>query len=157
MKMADIMGVKYGELFLVRDCFGTFKLMRSHAKNEVLLWKRDREHEWEEASADFVLRIISVSPDNIVHMPTIFPTLTGEQRAKLKALKALGYLYLAKDQDCDVYAYIGMPTRSVSIWTGGWDDPRHKVCDGLPERCLIGLVSWDGDPLYITDALRGAK
>ena len=154
MKTADIMGVKYGELVLIKDLFGEFRLMKSHARGEVLMWRLRHESDWVEANVETVLKIISDAPDNVIHMPAPFPTLTGEQRAKLKALKALGYLYLAKDQDGEVYVYIGMPTRYANFWVGGF---KHKVCECLPERCLIDLVSWDGEPLYITDALRGAK
>lgn len=78
--------------------------------------------------------------------------MTDIQKALLEALYYLGFGYLAKDANGDVYIYTSEPHRRVEDgWDPGWGRCR-KIMDNSP---LKNLVRWDGEPLNIQWALEG--
>ena len=79
--------------------------------------------------------------------------MTDIQRTLLEVLYYLGFGYLAKDANGDVYAYELKPLHRVEDGWGGWGRYK-KVMDNSP---LKNLVSWDGDPLNIRLTLEEKK
>jgi hypothetical protein len=78
--------------------------------------------------------------------------MTDIQKALLEVLYYLGFGYLAKDANGDVYAYESEPQRRLEdSWAPGWSR-FEKIMDNSP---LKNLVRWDGEALDIHRALGG--
>ena len=86
--------------------------------------------------------------------PASVSLLSDEQREQLKALYTLGYKWLAKDFDYQVYAHAGSkPSKSDEEWRNDCDC-FIRIHDGLPESAIKSLVSWsDPEPYDIVKAL----
>lgn len=79
--------------------------------------------------------------------------MTDIQKGILEALYYhLGFGYLAKDANGDVYAYESEPQRRLKeSWHPGWS--RYtKIMDNSP---LKNLVRWEEEPLNIRYKLEG--
>ena len=95
--------------------------------------------------------IIHAAPSGIIHLP---PPLTDEQREQLKAIWTLGYRWLAKNSDNNVYAYGNIkPIKEC----GGWGISNFefaRIHEWMPEGVVASLVSWsDHEPFDIAKAL----
>lgn len=76
--------------------------------------------------------------------------MTDIQKEILDVLYCLGFSYLAKDANGDVYAYESEPQRRLEdSWRPGLGQCK-KLMGNSP---LKNLVRWDGEPLNIQWAL----
>ena len=94
---------------------------------------------------------ISIAPSGIIHLP---PPLTDEQREQLKALWTLGYRWLAKNCDNNVYAYGNIkPIKECDGW-GTSNGEFARIHKWMHEGVVASLVSWsDPKPYDIGKAL----
>ncbi len=82
------------------------------------------------------------------------PRLTEEQVKRLRALIALEAMYLAKNKDGSVGAFVNKPTKNALYWN---TNDSYVFYLSIVGTCLSELVSWeDPEPLDIVQVLRDA-
>lgn len=72
--------------------------------------------------------------------------ITPEQKIFLKQIYENGYTYISADQNGDIFAYTGMPTRESTYWTSDIYDSIElsKI------KFLRDLVTWeDPEPFFL--------
>lgn len=151
MLLSEMFGVERDKDFGVKGYSVIFKISTFLGKYEYLMYKWSAALDWREAEGTMLCNVIGGAPDNIIHLPT---PLTDEQREQLKALWTLGYRWLAKDFDYQVYAHAGSkPSKSDEEWRNDCDY-FIRIHNGLPESVIKSLVSWsDPEPFDIGKAL----
>ena len=150
MLLSEMLEVARDTDFGVKGLYGKFQV-RNNGTFETLVVS-DGKGEYDALVHNrILLGIIAGAPGNIIHLP---PPLTCEKREQLKALYTLGYKWLAKDFDYQVYAHAGSkPTKSDEEWRNDCDC-FMRIHDGLPESTIKSLVSWsDPEPYDIGKAL----
>ena len=150
MLLSEMFGVERDTDFGVEGLYGKFRV-RVNNGYEFLVVSDGKGAYDTVVNGVTVCRIIDAAPSGIIHLP---PPLTDEQREQLKALYTLGYKWLAKDFDYQVYAHAGSkPTKSDEEWRNDCDC-FMRIHDGLPESTIKSLVSWsDPEPYDIGKAL----
>lgn len=83
-------------------------------------------------------------------------TLTDEQHEILKALNLLGFRYIAKDSDGQMFVYTDRPRKGSKTWLCGGSCFNYFNLKYL--RAVFPLVNWsDEEPLCIAEALEQAE
>ena len=151
MLLSEMFGVERDVDFKVVGYIGRFILLEWSDGTERLWWRLKDHQVYVNADLEVLYNIILKAPANIIHLP---PPLTCEKREQLKALYTLGYKWLAKDFDYQVYAHAGSkPTKSDEEWRNDCDC-FMRIHNGLPESAIKSLVSWsDNEPYDIAKAL----
>ena len=76
------------------------------------------------------------------------PALNAEEEAELKHLYALGYLYLARDQDGRLFAFQEVPKREGAYWSDHSTVAAHRM------SAAFGFIDeGDAEPWAIEDLL----
>ena len=151
MLLSEMFGVELDTEFGVEGYSVTFKIATFLEEYEYLMYRWSDRLDWREAEQTLLCGVIAAAPSGIIHLP---PPLTDEQWEQLKALYTLGYKWLAKDFDYQVYAHAGSkPSKSDEEWRNDCDC-FIRIHDGLPESAIKSLVSWsDPEPYDIGKAL----
>ena len=151
MLLSEMFGVEPEVDFKVKGYESLFKVILNAWGEERLMFKLPCVSAWEPVSNGTLCSVIFAAPSGIIHLP---PPLTDEQREQLKALYTLGYRWLAKDFDYQVYAHAGSkPSKSDEEWRNDCDY-FIRIHNGLPESVIKSLVSWsDPEPYDIGKAL----
>lgn len=76
--------------------------------------------------------------------------MTDIQKEILEFLYCLGFGYLAKDANGDVYAYESEPQRRLE---DSWRPGRGRCTKIMDNSPLKSLVRWEGEPLDIERTL----
>lgn len=82
------------------------------------------------------------------------PKVTDREVEILKALKVLGYVWLARDKNGELYAFFNEPTKSFSVWDDDNEEERYYF--PIKEKDLFNFIKWeDEEPTSIDDLLKG--
>lgn len=140
-RMHEVLGVEPGENFRIAGIIPEFWL------------DEDGEFICETDEGYDELNVADVV-DAINHGVTRCPRLTEEQVKRLRALIALEAMYLAKNKDGSVGAFINKPAKNALYWN---TNDSYVFYLSIVGTCLSDLVSWsDPEPLDIVQVLRDA-
>lgn len=146
MRLETILNVLENEEFQVKGYTGRFKVGISKVTGRSTLYRLNGL--WIAIDPVDVLKIIDGAPDNIIYLSKV---LLDEDRELLNACITLGYKYLTKDLDGEVYASKDRPIKSKYVWSDGGKFIRMR-----PEYSICNLVSSDDEiPMNILDKLEG--
>jgi hypothetical protein len=149
MELSKMFGVERDVEFGV-EMYGvsTFKVSLNDDGIECLMI-RICSGEWGLALLGTVLRVISIAPAGIIHLP---PPLTDEQRVVLMSLFTIGARYMGMSREGWKRCFVNKPQKEFSGWTCG-DTQALTIAHGMA-NCLDPLVSWsDPEPFDIGKAL----
>ena len=129
-KVHELLGVEVGEVFAVGDRENKYALRNDGA----LMGAEDKGMRF-----SCLLAHLINNPSLIVHKPK---PLTDEQRKVLETLLVLGYEWVAKEKDGEVYIYTGEPyiPEGASEWRVGSNDDDVWYFTNKT-RCLFPLLS----------------
>ena len=82
--------------------------------------------------------------------------LTDKEIEILNALKVLGYVWLARDRNSELYAFFNEPTKSYSVWDDDNEEERYYF--PIKEKDLFNFIKWeDEEPIKIDELLKERK
>lgn len=111
MNLSSTLGVKPGEVFTIDGCGLQFVVGINEFETETVLYKSMTG--WRTVDNKTFANIISCAPEHIIHC---FNRLGDIEKKQLEALVTLGYKYMAKDKDGDLYAYESEPAKFSHSW-----------------------------------------
>ena len=115
-------------------------------------WANGKHAHWLETPADHAKDRDAL--DAAIKALTGKSRLTEEQVKRLRALIALEAMYLAKNKDGSVGAFVNKPTKNALYWN---TNDSYVFYLSIVGTCLSELVSWeDPEPLDIVQTLRDA-
>ncbi len=154
MLLSEMIQVKMDTEFGVEIFDGKFKFMQRSGHER--LYHKSGSGEWAVVDAAWMLHgVIDSAPSGIIHLP---PPLTDEQREQLMAIWTLGYRWLAKDRNNNVYAYGNLKTIKECDGWGTSNGEFARIHEWMPEGVVASLVSWsDPEPYDIGKALGVGK
>lgn len=151
MLLSEMFGVKRDKPFMVIGLLSVYKIGTDAQGIERIERVNEYTSKSEVVCGPLVWRVIRAAPAGIIHLP---PPLTDEQREQLRALWTLGYRWLARDRDNNVYAYGNIkPIKECDGW-GTSNGEFARIHEWMPEGVVASFVSWpDPEPYDIGKAL----
>ncbi len=75
---------------------------------------------------------------------------TSEQKEIFKALKILGYKYIARDSDCSIYTFESIPEKCIGNWHSIDDNCVGLETDKILKTPHLNFINWeDEEPFEI--------
>ena len=144
-RICEILGVNVGQKFNIKGkkYSSPFYLSEAEVDGSMFLYNNNGI-----SDNGSMLTVIINNPS----LMEIIPEYTDEQKEIFKALKTLGYNYIARDSDYSIYAYESKPEKCMGNWHSIDDNCVGLETDKILNAPHLNFINWeDGEPFEIPE------